>query len=117
MPRKHPSPNRHLKLKKYNNRNPQYKAVQIAKQYDIDVELMLAIIHAESNFNPIAVSKNGAGGLMQMMPETARELGLTVPKYQDKRKPKLDSHVDQRFDPNKNLHAGLIYFKMTFREI
>ena len=88
-----------------------YKAVQIAKQHDIDVELMLAIIHAESNFNPIAVSKNGAGGLMQMMPETARELGLTVPKYQDKRKPKLDSHVDQRFDPHKNLHAGLIYFK------
>ena len=87
------------------------KAVQIAKQYDIDVELMLAIIHAESNFNPIAVSKNGAGGLMQMMPETARELGLTVPKYQDKRKPKLDSHIDERFDPHKNLHAGLTYFK------
>ena len=87
-----------------------YKAVQIAKQYDIDVELMLAIIHAESNFNPMAVSKNGAGGLMQMMPETARELGLTVPKYQDKRKPKLDSYIDERFDPHKNLHAGLIYF-------
>ena len=90
------------------------KAVQIAKQYDIDVELMLAIIFAESNFNPIAVSKNGAGGLMQMMPETARELGLTVPKYQDKRKPKLDSHIDERFDPHKNLHAGLTYFKMLF---
>ncbi|MCY3740590.1 MAG: transglycosylase SLT domain-containing protein [Candidatus Poribacteria bacterium] len=92
------------------------KAVQIAKQYDIDVELMLAIIHAESNFNPIAVSKNGAGGLMQMMPETARELGLTVPKYQDKRKPKLDSHIDERFDPHKNLHAGLTYFKMLLEK-
>ena len=88
------------------------KALQIVKQYDIDVELMLAIIHAESNFNPIAVSKNGAGGLMQMMPETARDLGLTVPKYQDKRKPKLDPHVDERFDPHKNLHAGLTYFNM-----
>ena len=87
-----------------------YKARQIAKQYDIDVELMLAIIHAESNFNLLAVSKNGAGGLMQMMPETARELGLTVPKYQDRRKPKLDSHIDQRFDSHKNLHAGLTYF-------
>ncbi|MYB93734.1 lytic transglycosylase domain-containing protein [Candidatus Poribacteria bacterium] len=86
-------------------------AVQIAKQYDIDVDLMLAIIYAESNFNLIAVSKNGAGGLMQMMPETARELGLTVPKYQDKRKPKLDSYIDERFDPHKNLHAGLTYFK------
>ena len=87
------------------------KAVQIAKQYDIDVELMLAIIYAESNFNPVAVSKNGAGGLMQMMPETARELGLTVPKYQDKRKPERDPHIDERFDPHKNLHAGLTYFK------
>ena len=93
-----------------------YKAIEIAKQYDIDVELMLAIIHAESNFNPIAVSKNGAGGLMQMMPETARELGLTVPKYQDKRKPKLDSHIDERFDPQKNLHAGLTYFKMLLEK-
>ena len=92
------------------------KAVQIANQYDIDVDLMLAIIHAESNFNPMAVSKNGAGGLMQMMPETARELGLTVPKYQDKRKPKLDSHIDERFDPHKNLHAGLTYFKMLLEK-
>ena len=92
------------------------KALQIAKQYDIDVELMLAIIHAESNFNPIAVSKNGAGGLMQMMPDTARELGLTVPKYQDRRKPKLDSHIDERFDPHKNLHAGLTYFKMLLEK-
>ena len=95
---------------------PADKAVQIAKQYDIDVALMLAIIYAESNFNPIAVSKNGAGGLMQMMPETARELGLTVPQYQDKRKPKLDSYIDERFDPHKNLHAGLTYFKMLLEK-
>ena len=92
------------------------KAIQIAKQYDIDVALMLAIIYAESNFNPSAVSKNGAGGLMQMMPETARELGLTVPQYQDKRKPKLDSYIDERFDPHKNLHAGLTYFKMLLEK-
>ena len=92
--------------------DPGYQSFQIAKQHNIEVPLMLAIIHAESNFNPIAVSRNGAGGLMQMMPETARELGLTVPKYQDKRKPKLDSHIDERFDPHKNLHAGLTYFNM-----
>ena len=89
-----------------------HKVVEIAKQHDIDVELMLAIIYAESNFNPIAVSKNGAGGLMQMMPATARELGLKVPQYQDKRKPTLDSNIDERFNANKNLHAGLTYFKM-----
>lgn len=91
---------------------PKYQSIEIAKQHNIEVALMLAIIHAESNFNPIAVSKNGAGGLMQMMPETARELGLTVPKYQDKRKPNLDSYIDERFDPHKNLHAGLTYFNM-----
>ena len=106
-----PTPNSTTKTEKIEQPKSADKAVHIAKQYDIDVALMLAIIHAESNFNPIAVSKNGAGGLMQMMPETARELGLTVPKYQNKRKPKLDSHIDERFDPHKNLHAGLTYFK------
>ena len=92
------------------------KAVQIAKQYAIDIELMLAIIHAESNFNPIAVSPTGAGGLMQMMPETARDLGLKVPKYRDKRQPKLDPHIDERFDLHKNLHAGLTYFNMLLEK-
>ncbi len=90
---------------------PEYQSIQIAKQHNIEVELMLAIIHAESNFNPIAVSKNGAGGLMQMMPGTARELGLKVPQYQDKRKPNLNSNIDERFNPYKNLNAGLTYFK------
>ena len=90
----------------------EYKATQIAQEYDIDVALMLAIIHTESNFNPIAVSKNGAAGLMQIMPGTARGYGLKVPQYENKRKPKLDPKVDERFDPHKNLHAGLTYFKM-----
>ena len=89
----------------------EYQSIQIAKKHNIEVALMLAIIHAESNFNPIAVSKNGAGGLMQMMPGTARELGLKVPQYQDKRKPKLNSDIDERFNPYKNLNAGLTYFK------
>jgi len=93
-----------------------YLSIQIATEYDIDIQLMLAIIHAESNFNPNAVSKNGAAGLMQMMPATARHLELKVPQYQDKRKPKLDSHIDERFDPHKNLHAGLTYFKMLLEK-
>ena len=94
----------------------EYKGVQIAKKHGIDVVLMLAIIHAESNFNPVAVSKNGAGGLMQMMPETARDIGLKVPQYQNKRNPKRDAHVDERFDPHKNLNAGLTYFKMLLEK-
>ena len=96
--------------------NNQYKAAQIAREYDIDVALMLAIIHTESNFNPLAVSKNGAAGLMQIMPGAARDLGLKVPQYKNRRKPKLDSKIDERFDPNKNLHAGLTYFKMLYEK-
>ena len=93
-----------------------YKTVQIAKEHDTDVELLLAIVFAESNFNPVAVSKNGAGGLMQMMPLTARELGLKVPKYKDKRKPNRDASIDERFDPIKNLHAGLTYFNKLLKK-
>ena len=89
---------------------------QLTEEYDIDIELLLAIVHTESNFNPVAVSKNGAGGLMQVMPHTARELGLKVPTYKDKRKPSLDTKVDERFDPSKNLHAGLTYFKKLLKK-
>ncbi|RKU36642.1 hypothetical protein C6496_12795 [Candidatus Poribacteria bacterium] len=88
-----------------------YKAVQIAEEYNVDVELLLAIIYAESNFNPLAVSKSGAAGLMQMMPHTARELGLKVPKYSNKVKPTRNANIDERFNPTKNLHAGLTYYK------
>ena len=94
----------------------EYQSVQIAKEHDIDVELMLAIIHTESNFNPLAVSKNGAAGLMQLMPAAARELGLKVPQYKNKRKPNFDPNIDERFDPHKNLHAGLIYFKTLYEK-
>lgn len=93
-----------------------YLSVQIAAEYHIDLPLMLAIIHAESNFNPLAVSKNGAAGLMQVMPATARDLGLKVPQYQDRRKPKLNPNIDERFNPHKNLHAGLAYFKMLLEK-
>ncbi len=106
--------------KEVENRKPiahnQYKAAQIAQEYDVDIALMLAIIHTESNFNPLAVSKNGAAGLMQIMPGAAKDLGLKVPKYKNRRKPKLDRKVDERFDPNKNLHAGLTYFKMLYKK-
>ncbi len=94
----------------------EYLSVQIATEYHIDLPLMLAIIYAESNFNPLAVSKNGAAGLMQVMPATARDLGLKVPQYQDKREPTLNANIDERFDPYKNLHAGLAYFKMLLEK-
>jgi hypothetical protein len=86
------------------------KSIQIVKKHNISIELMLAIIYVESKFNPVAVSKTGAGGLMQMMPGTARQYGLKVPRYSNKLKPNFDRKVDERFDAEKNLNAGLVYF-------
>lgn len=49
---------------------------QAALKYDIDPAFVRAVIHAESHFNAKAVSKQGAQGLMQLMPATAKELGV-----------------------------------------
>ena len=49
---------------------------QSSKKYDVDPALVRAIIHAESHFDPQAISKAGAQGLMQLMPATAKELGV-----------------------------------------
>ena len=45
-------------------------------QHDIDVELLASIVHAESDGRATAVSRTGAQGLMQLMPQTARQLGV-----------------------------------------
>ena len=50
-----------------------------ARQYALDPALVRAVIHAESGFNARARSQKGAMGLMQLMPETARRLGVTKP--------------------------------------
>jgi soluble lytic murein transglycosylase-like protein len=67
---------------------------RVGKLYDVDPPLIKAIIHIESDFNPKAVSKKGAQGLMQLMPDTAREL-----------------QVDDPFDPKDNIEGGVRYFK------
>ena len=67
---------------------------QAAAKNNVDANLVRAIIKQESNFNPTAVSHKGAMGLMQLMPGTARQLGVTDP-----------------FDPQQNVEAGVRHFK------
>jgi soluble lytic murein transglycosylase-like protein len=58
----------------------------------VDASLIFAIIEVESGFQPDAVSAEGAKGLMQLMPRTARMLGVADP-----------------FDPQQNIAGGTLY--------
>jgi soluble lytic murein transglycosylase-like protein len=65
-----------------------------AEKHAVDPHLVRAIVKVESNFNPGAISRKGAMGLMQLIPQTARRLG-----------------VSDIFDPQENVDAGVRYLK------
>ena len=68
--------------------------LEAANRCGVDPAIIKAIIKAESGYNPKAVSNRGARGLMQLMPNTAKELG-----------------VEDSFCPVQNIYAGVEYFK------
>ena len=65
-----------------------------AKKYSMDAELITSVIAVESNFDPKAVSRKNARGLMQLLPETAAQLGV--------------KNID---DPAENIDAGTRYLR------
>jgi soluble lytic murein transglycosylase len=68
-----------------------------SREFDVDSRLLKAMIKAESDFDPRAISRKGAMGLMQIMPENFKMLNLKNP-----------------FDPWQNIRAGAQYFKKLY---
>lgn len=77
-----------------------YKAeiAAAAADFGVDSALLRAVIHAESAFNPMAVSNKGAQGLMQLMPGTATDLGVT-----------------DAFDVSQNIRGGARYLSQLLK--
>jgi len=78
---------------------PEHKKVmelvlKLAPEYGVYPRLAMAIIRAESNFNPAALSPKNAQGLMQLIPETAERFNVRKP-----------------FDPEQNIRGGLSYLR------
>lgn len=75
---------------------------EAAKNFELSPLLVDSVVQVESNYNPFAVSRKGAQGLMQLMPSTARRFG-----------------VNNTFDPRENIEGGVRYLKFlqdTFQD-
>lgn len=72
---------------------------EAATRYRLDPNLIRAVMRTESAFNPYAVSRVGAQGLMQLMPGLAASMGVTDP-----------------FDPRQNIMAGARYLRQLLDE-
>lgn len=73
------------------------KIKRLAKKYKLQEKLIIAVAKAESSFNPTAVSRKGAVGIMQLMKSTAKDYG-----------------VKNRFDVDQNLEAGVKHLKYLY---
>lgn len=67
---------------------------EAAAEYELDPDLIRAVMQTESAFDPLVVSRAGAEGLMQLMPELAAEMG-----------------VSDSFDPRENIMGGVRYLR------
>ncbi|WP_057763901.1 lytic transglycosylase domain-containing protein [Cytobacillus praedii] len=90
-----------VNLTKFSGSNKDFNEIieKAAAHYNIPEKLLHSVIKQESNFNPNAVSYAGASGLMQLMPETARGLG-----------------VKNVFDPQENVFGGAKYLRQMLNK-
>lgn len=83
------------KVKKTKDERISGKVAQVSKRYGLPEKLVHAVIKIESNYDQYAVSRAGAMGLMQLMPQTALEMGVKMP-----------------FDIEQNIEGGAKYLKL-----
>lgn len=78
-----------------------------AEENEVDPLLVFAIIKAESNFKPDAISKSNAKGLMQLMDATAEDVA---------KKANINFELEQLYEPEMNIRLGVIYFSNLMKK-